>query len=104
MYELRQEHNPLGLYVVRKGDTLASVCAAFGCAPAALIAENRLSAFPAAGALLVVPPAAGREYVVRAGDTIKSVCAAFGCTEQEFVRMNGCAYVYPTQRVRIPDA
>ena len=103
MIALQEEkRHPLGLYAVRKGDTLASVCAAFGCAPAAVIAENGLKEFPPAGAILILPREGGREYTVRAGDTLDSVCAAFGCTREQFVRLNGCDYVYPTQRVRLP--
>ena len=90
--------NPLGLYVVREGDTAQSVCAAFGIPPALLIAENKLQAFPPAGSMLVLPLAA-KTYAVQAGDTVASICRKFGIDEGEFLRMNGCSYVYPTQRV-----
>ena len=90
--------NPLGLYVVREGDTAQSVCAAFGIPPALLIAENKLKEFPPAGSMLVLPLAA-RTYVVQAGDTVSSICRKFGIGEGEFLRLNGCSYVYPTQRV-----
>ena len=38
-------------------------------------------------------------YVVQAGDTVESICQRFGIGEGEFLRLNGCSYVYPTQRV-----
>ena len=47
---------PFGWYVVRDGDTLASVCAAQGAAYASLIAVNRLQKFPPPGSLLCLPP------------------------------------------------
>ena len=90
--------NPLGLYVVREGDTAQSVCAAFGIPPALLIAENKLKEFPPEGSMLVLPLAA-RTYVVQAGDTVESICRKFGIGEGEFLRLNGCSYVYPTQCV-----
>ena len=90
--------NPLGLYVVREGDTAQSVCAAFGIPPALLIAENKLKEFPPAGSMLVLPLAA-KTYVVQAGDTVESICRKFGIGEGEFLRLNGCSYVFPTQRV-----
>ena len=90
--------NPLGLYVVKAGDTAQSVCAAFGVPPALLIAENKLKEFPPSGSMLVLPSAA-KIYVVQAGDTLSSVCRKFGISEGEFLRLNGCSYVYPTQRV-----
>lgn len=99
MFELKDcGANPLGLYEVKEGDTAQSVCAAFGIPPALLIHENNLKAFPPAGALLVLPP--GEDiYVVQAGDTVASVCEKFGLREQDFIGINGCSYVYPTQRV-----
>ena len=91
--------NPLGIYEVKEGDTVQSVCAAFDVPPAFLIAANGLKEFPAAGAFLVIPRSSGEVYTVRAGDTLRSVCEKFGCDEAEFIRVNGCSYVYPTQRV-----
>ena len=90
--------NPLGLYVVREGDTVQSVCAAFGVPPSLLIAENKLTEFPPAGSMLVLPLAA-KTYVVQAGDTVASICRKFGIGEGDFLRLNGCSYIYPTQRV-----
>ena len=102
MFELREAGpHPLGLYLVREGDTLASVCEALEVAPAALIAENSLQDFPPPGSILSVPAERGAGYTVRAGDTVASICRRFGMREEEFVRLNGCAYVYPTQCVRV---
>ena len=103
MYTLTDEpSNPLGLYCVKAGDTLAAVSEAAGVTPAAVIAENALRTFPPAGALLCLPPAAGEVYTVRAEDTLPSLCRRFGVREEDFIRQNGCAYVWPTQRVRLP--
>lgn len=94
--------NPLGLYRVREGDTLSSVCARFGVPPALVAAENGLQAFPPAGALLLLPDPAGmRTYTVGAGETVASVCAKFGLSEREFCEMNACGFVYPTQVVLV---
>lgn len=91
--------NPLGLYEVKEGDTAQSVCARCGVPAAALIAANGLRAFPPPGSMLLIPPRTGTEYVVQAGDTLASICARFRMSQEEFVRRNGCDFVYPTQRV-----
>lgn len=89
--------NPLGLYIVKEGDTARSVCAKFGVPPSLLISENRLKEFPPAGSWLILPVGA-ETYTVQAGDTIASVCRKFGLSEEDFIRLNG-PYIYPTQRV-----
>ncbi len=102
MYELKNcGTNPLGLYEVKEHDTLSSVCEACRVPPSALIARNGLREFPQAGALLVLPEQCADMYSVRAGETAASVCEKFGMSEKEFFRMNGCAYVYPTQLVYV---
>lgn len=91
---------PFGLYVVRNGDTLQSVCAARGLAYASLIAANNLQAFPPPGSLLLLPR--GEEvYVVRPGDTLEGIAAMFSLDAEAFRRRIGCSFVYPTQRVCI---
>lgn len=98
------EENPFGLYEVRAGDTVRSVCAEHALTPALLIAANRLSAFPPAGSFLVLPHAEGKVYTVQPGESAASVCEKFGMTEEEFFRMNGCRSVYPAQRVFVRRA
>lgn len=93
------EENPFGLYEVRAGDTVRSVCAEHALTPALLIAANGISAFPPAGSFLVLPHAEGVLYAVSPGETIYSLCQKFGMSEEEFFRMNGCRSVYPVQRV-----
>lgn len=93
---------PFGWYVVRDGDTLASVCAAQGAAYASLIAVNRLQKFPPPGSLLCLPPRE-RVYTVRPGDTAESICARFSADRAEFLRRNG-PVLYPTQRVCLGGA
>ena len=94
--------NPLGLYRVREGDTMQSVCAEYNIPPALLIAENKLKDFPPPGGMLVLTHA-GKVYVVQAGETHSYLCKKFGIGEDVFTRLNGCSYIYPTQRVRIPS-
>lgn len=94
--------NPLGLYSVREGDTIQSVCAAHGVPPSLLISENKLKEFPPPGSMLVLPRA-GKVYVVQPGETLDSLCEKFGVGKEEFARQNGCSYVYPTQCVLIPE-
>lgn len=81
-----------------RGTRRSRYARAFGIPPALLIAENKLKEFPPAGNMLVLPLAA-KTYVVQAGDTVSSICQRFGIGEGEFLRLNGCSYVYPTQRV-----
>ncbi len=92
--------NPFGLYRVREGDTLASLCARFSLPPA-LAAACCGGRFPPAGALLQLPSAVGRLYTVQAGETLASLCKKFGMSEGEFREKNACSYVYPTQLVLV---
>lgn len=97
------EENPFGLYEVREGDTAQSVCAAHALTPALLIAANGLSSFPPAGSLLILPRAEGALHTVAPGESVSSICREFGMTEEEFFRLNGCAAVYPSQRIFVRE-
>lgn len=102
MCRLRESgKNPFGLYRVREGDTLASVCAKFSL-PQTLVAARCGGGFPPPGALLLLP-AAGKTHVVRPGETLASLCKKYGQSEEEFCARNACAYVYPTQTVLLAD-
>ncbi len=91
--------NPFGLYQVKDGDTAASVGDRFGVPPAVIASLNRIKDFPPAGGMLVLPSFSGQTHVVRPGEDLSSVCRAYAMTEEEFMRINGCSFVYPMQRV-----
>ena len=93
--------NPLGLYEVKEGDTAASVSNEHGILPQELVTANGLTEFPPVGSILLIPKREGQVYEVQAGETLASVCEKFKMTEVEFLRLNRCSYVYPTQKVLV---
>lgn len=90
-----------GWYVISKGDTVSSICAAHGVSYASLINVNRLRTFPPTGGLLYLPQGE-TVYTVCPEDTVESICARFNLNQEEFLLKNGKA-LYPTQRVSIGE-
>lgn len=111
-----------GGYVVRSGDTLASVAKRYGTTPAALAAANGITdgrlyvgarlrivgpnaaptASPLAGGAAASAPAT---YVVRSGDTLASVAKRFKTTVAAIAAANGIKNVnrvYARQTLTIP--
>ena len=77
------------IYVVKKGDTLSSIAAAYRVPMGLLAVWNGLSApyaLVVGQAILILYPAA--IYTVRAGDTVYSIARRFGTTEREIYANN----------------
>ena len=104
MYRLKESswNNPFGLYSVAAGDTLLTVSEKVGLPPAVFVRAAGLKELPKEGTLLVLPSREGELYTVEAGETLDSLCKKMQVSREDFVRLNGCAYVYPTQKVLLP--
>ena len=77
------------IYVVKKGDTLSSIAAAYRVPMGLLAVWNGLSApyaLTVGQAMLILYPAA--IYTVRAGDTVYGIARRFGTTEREIYANN----------------
>lgn len=77
------------IYVVKKGDTLSSIAAAYRVPMGLLAVWNGLSApyaLVVGQAMLILYPAA--IYTVRAGDTVYGIARRFGTTEREIYANN----------------
>jgi nucleoid-associated protein YgaU len=66
-------------YVVREGDTLASIATAFGVSPNAMLWDNHLSKNSTlqVGQTLSILPVTGVQYTVKRGDTPESIARHF---------------------------
>ena len=88
--------NRLGLYLVKAGDSIQSICKRFQLPPVALICSNNLKAEPEPESMLVLPKCSGKIYTVQVGESIESLCRKFDITREEFIQKNSCTYVYPS--------
>ncbi|MBN1660612.1 MAG: LysM peptidoglycan-binding domain-containing protein [Anaerolineae bacterium] len=108
-----------GSYVVRAGDTLASIAARHGTTAAAIAAANGLAnpnyiypgqqlRIPTGGTAASAPPATGAlNHVVSRGETLSSIAARYGTTAAAIAAANGLANpntIYAGQRLQIPAA
>ena len=84
-------------YQVKKGQTLKEIAEYFSVSEWLLIKQNRLSAPPRAGQILIIPQEKGNAYFVQYGDTKALLC---GC-EENFRRKNGTDVFYIGMRVII---
>ena len=84
----------LPLVRVGRGQTLEDIAAAFGTTPRLLAARNALTASPAEGTYLSLPPAEN-VYRVRGGETKTLLC---GSPASYFAR-NATPFLYPGQTV-----
>ena len=88
--------NRLGLYLVKVGDSVQSICKRFNLPPVALICSNNLKAEPEPESMLVLPKCSGKIYTVQVGESIESICQKFNITREAVIQKNSCTYVYPS--------
>jgi LysM repeat protein len=104
------------VYVVRWGDTLASIAWRHGTTVNAIMRANGLSNpnYIWAGQRLTIPggtstggsSSGGGIYIVRRGDTLGSIAARYGTTVSALMSANGLSnpnFVWVGQRLRIPS-
>ena len=82
-------------YQVKEGQTLVQIADFFSVSPRLLAQENRLTAEPSEGQILVIPKACGNAYTVREGDTKTLLCGG----EENYAKKNGTDVFYIGMRV-----
>ena len=82
-------------HIVRKGQTLTDLAAAYCLPESLLVKENELTEELFEGQILRIPNVRGNLYVVKAGEGKTLLCGS----AENFYRRNGTHTLYPTQRV-----
>ncbi len=111
-----------GTYIVRAGDTLASIASRHGTTVARLVAANHLNrpnlirigqvlSVPAGGAgggapTFTTPAGGATTHVVRAGDTVSGVAARYRISQAQLIAANGITdgLIYIGQRLQLVPA
>lgn len=95
------------IYVVKAGDTLSEIGAAYGVPWQELASYNGIEnpnlIYP--GQIIRIPVDGERVYTVKAGDTLSEIGERFGIPYQELASYNGIenpSLIYPGQIIRIP--
>lgn len=102
--------NSIGIYIVKKGDTLFAIAEKYGVSVAAIAdlnaIENPDMIMP--GQVLQIPSGGGlpsdREYIVRAGDTLWKIAQKTGTTVASLMNLNRLAdadRIFPGQKLII---
>ena len=99
IYLKNEEKNPIGIYRVRRGDTVEKICYSMNLPLFAVVAENGLTKQPSEGSLLFFPMTDRRVYTVQAGDTRDSICRKFGISAEELFSLNHAPYVFPNLKI-----
>ncbi|NLI59325.1 MAG: LysM peptidoglycan-binding domain-containing protein [Clostridium sp.] len=111
---MRQIPGFLRIYIVRPGDTLASIASRFNTTVAAIVRANNIQnpnlIFP--GQRLIIPrmpmqpgPGFPRVYIVQSGDTLYSIANRFNVSMQRLIEVNRLEdpdVIYPGMRIIIP--
>lgn len=81
----------ISVYVVREGDTIASIGKLFGVSPNTILWANDLTKSSAlkVGDTLTILPITGIKYTVKKGDTLASIAKAAGGDATEIATYNG---------------
>lgn len=93
-------------YIVRPGDTVASVAAAFGITSDSVRWSNSLAGNTlATGQKLVLPPQTGIVYTVKAGDTIDSLAQKFKASKDQLIAVNDAEIsgIHAGEQIFIPN-
>ena len=99
--------SPGDTYVVKQGDTLASIAAELGVPLEVLAAANQLTDINALdiGQILLLPPSAARRTVIaRPGDTIQAIAEREGLSDLRLAILNNttpAARLFPGQPIRL---
>lgn len=100
------------VYVVRGGDTVARIAAAFGVSEYTIMEENRLSAsgLIRPGQELRILPVSGIKHTVKTGETISSIAKKYGLGEEgieQIFEYNGIeveeGHIFPGDELIIPN-
>jgi murein DD-endopeptidase MepM/ murein hydrolase activator NlpD len=78
----------ISVYVVRKGDTLASIAKLFGVSTNTIVWANDIKTTIHPGDTLVILPITGVRYTVKKGDTVASVAKKYKAHAEEIISYN----------------
>jgi surface antigen len=101
-----KSNKDIQVYMVRKGDTVATVAAKFHVTSDSIIWSNGLTGNELTpGTQLYIPPVNGVVYVVHSGDTADSLAAKFHTTKAKIIAYNDAEIngLHPGERIIIPD-
>ena len=87
----KPKNSSISVYIVREGDTLGRIAAAFKVSPNTILWANDLprGSVLSIGQELVILPVDGVTYKVKKGDTIESIAKKFGGNATEVASFNG---------------
>lgn len=94
------------LYVVKPGDTVASIAAVFHITSNSVIWSNNVSGNTVStGQKLYIPPVNGIVYVVQSGDTPQSLANKYHASESQIIAYNDAelAGIHTGERIIIPN-
>lgn len=104
--EIEQKDIPdkISVYIVRQGDTLASVAKMFDVTPNTVSWANNGKKVLKVGEELVILPISGLKYTVQKGDTLSSIANKFKADKDEIVQFNDIVgAIVVGQEIIIPD-
>jgi len=93
-------------YVVRQGDTIASIAQKFNISTNSIYWSNNITGNSVTpGVKLLIPPVSGIVYTVKAGDTPASLASKFQANESLIIAYNDAEIngIYPGERIIIPN-
>jgi murein DD-endopeptidase MepM/ murein hydrolase activator NlpD len=86
----KQSSDQISVYVVRKGDTLASIAKLFGVSTNTIVWANDIKkGVIQEGQTLIILPVSGVKHVVAKGDTIASLAKKYKADKAEIASFNG---------------
>ena len=97
--------NDIKEYVVKPGDTLASIADKFNVTSNSVLWSNTITGGKvSAGQKLLIPPVSGIVYTVKAGDTISSLSSKYSSNSQQLTAYNDAEIngIKPGDRILIP--
>lgn len=104
--EIEKENIPdkVSVYIVRKGDTVASVAKMFEVSPNTIIWANNGERVLKEGREIIILPVSGVRYTVQKGDTLAKVAQKFKADADEIARFNDIEGALSLgQEIIIPD-
>ena len=103
--EIEKENIPdqVSVYIVRKGDTIASVAKMFGVTSNTIVWANDGKKVLKEGDEIIILPVSGVKYKVQKGDTLAKVALKFKADADEIARFNDIETLAVGQEIIIPD-
>lgn len=104
--EIEKENIPdkVSVYIVRKGDTIATVAKMFDVSSNTIVWANNGKRVLKEGDELIILPVSGVKYTVQKGDTLAKIASRFKADAEEITRFNDISGALALgQEIIIPD-